>query len=147
VRWPESLELSASRLSLNVLIGGPLVAGLAAAFLWFGSPRSSNAIIDTWPIGPALDCTAEGERCNELIRVGLAGLDSRERGHAAIVSSELHREGTFVNLRGETILMTRSGSCCSVLVVTLSDGATHAIGVGYPGVSRTAIAIPWEQQP
>jgi hypothetical protein len=32
-------------------------------------------------------------------------------------------------------------------VLELDDGTMRAIGVGYPGVSRVAIAIPWEASP
>jgi hypothetical protein len=40
--------------------------------------------------------------------------------------------------------VTRTGGPFRVLVVVLADGTTHAIGVGYPGISQTAIAIEWE---
>ena len=43
--------------------------------------------------------------------------------------------------------MIRSGGCCHVLVVELADGSTRAIGVGYPGISQEAVAIPWEMVP
>ena len=86
--------------------------------------------------------------CQEEIRVALAGLDARDPGHAAVVSARLHREGAvFDPATGNQILMTRSGSCCQVLVVELADGTTSAIGVGYPGISQEAVAIPWEIPP
>jgi hypothetical protein len=32
-------------------------------------------------------------------------------------------------------------------VMDLADGSTRAIGVGFPGVSQEAMAIPWETVP
>jgi hypothetical protein len=106
----------------------------------------ADPVIDTWPVGEAIECA--DPRCMEEIRVALAGLDVRDPGHAAVVSARLHREGTvFDPGTGNQILMTRSGACCKVLVAELADGTTSAIGVGYPGISREAIAIPWEVLP
>ena len=106
-----------------------------------------DAVIDTWPIGEPYDCP-EGASCQELIRAGLAGLAVRDPGHAPVVTTQLHHEGTLPDPKtGSRILMTRSGACCKVLVVGLADGSTHAIGVGYPGISKEAVAIPWEMTP
>ncbi|HEY7523965.1 MAG TPA: hypothetical protein VH720_09990 [Candidatus Limnocylindrales bacterium] len=106
--------------------------------------QAADPIVDTWPIGEAYDCP-EGAACQDLIRVGLAGLDARDPGHPPAVATQLHHEGTFEQPKTrKRIVMTRSGRCCQVLVVRLADGSTHAIGVGYPGVSKEAVAIPWE---
>lgn len=101
-----------------------------------------DPVVDTWPIGPELTCD-EANRCAELTSVGLAGLDARDPGHPPVVSTSLHAEGALVDAQGRRILLTRSGGAPSVLVVVLGDGTTHAIGVGYPGISQTAIAFPW----
>ncbi len=119
-----------------VLLGG-LVAGSCAP--------AADPIIDTWPVGEAVDC-AETPSCDELTRVGLAGLNERDPGHAPVVAARLHTEGAFVDpTTGDTILVVRSGGCCQVLVVRLMDGSTRAIGVGFPGISDKAVAIPWEE--
>ena len=106
-----------------------------------------DPVVDTWPIGDPLDCVS-GANCDVLTRVALAGLDERDPGHAAVVAARLHNEGALVDAKtGNRVLMTRSGSCCSVLVVELADGSTHAIGVGFPGISHNPMAFPWEEMP
>ncbi len=101
-------------------------------------------MIDTWPVGEEQNC-ATLPTCAELTRVGLMGLALRDPGLAPVVNTHVHAEGTIVDpATGGQILMTRSGACCSVLVVDHADGTQSAIGVGFPGVSREAIAIPWE---
>jgi len=123
------------------------VLALAACLALTGC-SAGDRVVDTWPIGDPSDCPAPSPRCEELTRVGLAGFDSRDPGHLAIVSARLHAEGGFMNPKtGGTILMKRSGGCCQVLVVELADNSTHAIGVGYPGISDVAIAVPWEIPP
>lgn len=128
-----------------------LTAGcLAAATTGCGLVRpAADPVIDTWPVGVALTCEAFSEpgRCAELVRVGLEGFDGRDPGHAAVVSTELHSEGLALDRNGDRFMYTRSGSCCSVLVMTLADGSVHAIGVGYPGISPHAIAIDREVSP
>ena len=109
-----------------------------------GCGPTSSPVIDTWPIGEERSC-ASLPACEELTRVGLMGLAERDPGHPPIVNVRLHDEGAvFDPATGNQILMTRSGACCHVLVVDHADGTTSAIGVGFPGVSREAIAIPWE---
>ena len=109
------------------------------------APAAADPVIDTWPVGEAADC-AELRSCPDLIRVGLAGLDERDPGHAPVATARVHREGALVDpSTGQQILMIRSGGCCHVLVVQLTDGSTLAIGVGYPGISDEAVAIHWEE--
>ena len=124
-----------------------LLVGVAMAALSAGCgllvPSGADPVIDTWPVGPAYDCP-DAVRCEEQIAAGLAGLTTRNPGHAAVVDARLHVEGAYVDpVSGNRVLMTRSGGCCRVLVVELADGTTRAIGVGYPGISREAVAIPW----
>ena len=117
-----------------------LVAGLLAS----ACAQAGDPVLDTWPIGGPVHCADIG-RCAELVRVGLEGFDQRDPGHAKVVATELHLEGTLRDpSSGEWVLMTRSGGCCWVLVMHLDDATTRAIGVGYPGVSDEAVAIPWE---
>ena len=116
---------------------------LAAGLVVGACAPAPDPVIDTWPVGGPLDCPDAG-RCADLVRVGLQGLDQRDRGHARVIATELHWEGSFVHPSGGRILTTRSGGCCQVLVVHLADGSTRAIGVGYPGISDEAVAIPWE---
>ena len=115
----------------------PILALVAGLVLGACTP-AADPVIDTWPVGEPLEC-AEPKYCDELVRVGLEGLDMRDPRHAPVVAAGIHQEGT---IRG--ILTTRSGDCCHVLVVELADGSTRAIGVGYPGLGGTAVAIPWE---
>jgi hypothetical protein len=103
-------------------------------------PQAGDPVIDGWPVGAALPCTPE-QKCQELLAAASAGLDRRNPGHADVVEGTLHAEGRTVNASGETILITRSGSCCSVALFTLTDGTVRAIGVGYPGISTTPMAI------
>ncbi len=127
-----------------------LAAVLVAATAGCGLGRPApDPVIDTWPVGPALDCEdfSPPGGCAELVRVGLEGFDRRDPGHAAVVSSQLHSEGAALAPNGDRILYTRSGACCSVLVMTLDDGSIHAIGVGSPGISPNPVAIDREVTP
>ena len=65
-------------------------------------------------------------------------------GHAPVVSTSFHAEGALVDAQGRRVMLTRSGGPFGALIVVLGDGTTHAIGVGYPGISQTAMAFPWE---
>lgn len=123
-----------------ILLVVALVAGLVAG----GCAPAPDPVIDTWRVGGLLECP-DADRCAELVRVGLQGLDERDPGHAHVVATELHIEGALMDpSTGGRILMTRSGGCCQVLLMRLADGSTRAIGVGYPGISDEAVAIPWE---
>ena len=83
--------------------------------------------------------------CRELVLEALRGLAARDRGHAAVTSVAIHREGTVIDsATGKQILFARSGGCCYVLVADLEDGSRHAIGVGYPGIWTEPIAVEWE---
>jgi hypothetical protein len=108
-------------------------------------PGEEGSVVDHWPVGPARTCSGDqAERCEALVGVGRSGLDERNPGHPAIVSLELHQEGPMVDpSTGDKMLVTRSGGCCSVLVMRLQDGSTTAIGVGYPGISQVPMAFPW----
>lgn len=127
---------------------GPLCAVLAVTFAACGLARG-DPVVDTWPAGAAWACAEDAAtRCQALIAAGLRGLDDRDRGHPPVASATLHAEGAdYDRQTGAMILMQRSGGCCQVLVVRFADGSQAAIGVAFPGVSRTAIAIPWECLP
>lgn len=117
-----------------------LLFGLVAG----GCAPAADRIIDSWPVGEPVQC-ADARSCDELVNVGLAGLNARDPGHPPVVRARLHREGAISDpSTGQQILMIRSGGCCQVLVVQLTDGSTRAIGVGYPGISNVPVAIPWE---
>lgn len=119
------------------------VAALLVGLIAGACSPAADRVIDTWPIGEVIESRGDAS-CAELVTVGLAGLADRDPGHAAVVAAHLHREGSFVDPSGKTILLKRSGGCCQVLVVELTDGSTRAIGVGYPGISNKAMAIPSE---
>jgi hypothetical protein len=69
---------------------------------------------------------------------------THQGGPRGVVSTSLHAEGTLVDAQGRRVILARSGGGIRVLVLVLADGTTHAIGVGYPGISQTAMAFPWE---
>jgi hypothetical protein len=104
--------------------------------------RAGDPVVDGWPIGPQRDCERHDD-CHALLVLATAALDRRDPGHAAIVNVTLHNEGAIVDASGNTILMTRSGACCSVARFELADGTVRAIGVGYPGVSKEPIALDY----
>jgi hypothetical protein len=106
-----------------------------------GSLDVDPPVIDGWAVGDALDCSASPD-CGRLAMVALLELDRSEPDHAAAVAWSIHREGQYRDRRtGNRILPTRSGGAPDILVVTLADGRTVAIGVGYLGVSREPIAV------
>ena len=127
-------EVRLVRLALLALLPGALVACHA----------QRDPIIDSWPVGAAYECQDESgqTQCADMVRVGLAGLDTRDPGHAPVVATQLHREVAFTDdFSGEQKRVNRSGSC-SVLVVDLADGSTRAIGVCYVGRGEVPIAVP-----
>jgi hypothetical protein len=118
---------------------GSLAALLLAAEVVLAG-CGADPVIDTWPVGPATtDCGPND--CRVLLDVARVGFDKLHPGHAAIVGATLHEEGSIVNASGEQVLVTRSGTAW-VARFELADGSLHAIGVGYPGVSREPQAFP-----
>jgi hypothetical protein len=107
------------------------------------SAAGHDKVVDSWPIGPELQCLFGANNCDELTSVGLAGLDDRDPGHAPVASTSLHELGTLWDRRGHHVIIIWSGGPPDVLVVALTDGTTHAIGVGYQGISQTPDAVPW----
>jgi hypothetical protein len=105
-------------------------------------PAVADPVIDTWPVGPAFDWATRfpesPDAADEWVRVGLAGLDDRERDHPAVVATEWHEEGLFVDPETSHVAWRQySGGPHLVLVMTLADGSTRAIGVA------TGIGPPW----
>ncbi len=120
------------------------VSLFVAALLLLGGcdlVSSVDRVVDGWPIGSEVICAADDSQCGALMRTAIAGFDRRDPGHPQIARASLHSEGTLLDASGNHILTTRSGGCCDVAVFELADGSTRAIGVGYPGVSRTPMAI------
>jgi hypothetical protein len=149
--------------ALTLFVGGFIAAACAA-----GPTLQPDPVIDSWPIGSALECAgpvtdgtfvpmltpdaSESDadlnvqgNCTDMVLEALRGLDARDAGHAETSSVAIHREGTSIDPEtGNVIIWARSGACCSVLVAELVDGSRSAIGVGYPGISTEPIAIEWE---
>jgi hypothetical protein len=115
---------------------------LALAVLSCGLLRDEpDPVVDGWPVGDPVACETL-PACGELTRVAALGFDQRDPGHSPIARATLHHEGTTVDpATGDKVLHMRSGSCCWVMRFELVDGTVRAIGVGYPGVSREAIAV------
>jgi hypothetical protein len=99
-------------------------------------------VVDGWPIGDEKACAPDDGRCMALMPVAIDGFDAQNPGHPPIVRATLHVEGPLFDANGNHLLVTRSGSCCSVVLVELADGSIRAVGVGYPGVSQTPMAFP-----
>jgi len=98
-------------------------------------------VVDGWPIGDRVDCSARTD-CGTLADTAAIELGRAEPDHAQVVDWTLHEETYYVDPRtGDKILSTSSGACCSIWLATLADGRTVAVGVGYPGVSKEAIAF------
>ena len=123
-----------------MLLAVAVVAGLIVAAC---AGPATDPVIDTWPVGGGTsDCTTVG--CAEMIRVGLAGLDSRDPSHAEVVSSELHGLGTCLDpTTGDHIVIAFGGYPTNVLVVKEADGSAHAIGIGGSGIDPTPRVQPW----
>jgi hypothetical protein len=102
---------------------------------------ASDPVVDGWPIGPEGFCTTM--KCRALLDTAQIGFDRRDPEHPAVVRVVLHDEGMVVDEHGNRMLVMRSGSCCSVARFELADGSVRAIGVGYPGVSRTPVAVDY----
>ena len=103
-------------------------------------PPVRDPVVDGWPIGPEQACNAD-PRCPILLDTARIGLDRRDPGHPLVIRVSLHTEGVTLDANGKQILTKRSGGCCSVARFELADGSVRAIGVGYPGISETPMAI------
>jgi hypothetical protein len=126
------------------LVRATFVIGLLVAAGACASPET--AVIDTWRVGATLDCG--DARCRTALDAGLRGLTVRDRGQAPVESASLHAQATCRDpATGQEILSTRSGGPIWVLVATLADGSTHAIGVGYPGISQDPVVFDWDSGP
>ena len=105
-------------------------------------PASSDPVVDTWPVGPVI-CPGAGDvDCTGLLAEATDGLAKRNPRHAEVIQATLHSEGRIVE-GGVEVIVNRSGNCCYVARFELEDGTVRAIGVGYPGISTTPIAIDY----
>lgn len=120
-------------------------AAAAAALLAAAAVAScggSDRVVDTWPIGGIVAC--EGSYCDAEVRVGLAELDVRNPGHAAVTSTEMHVLGSCTDpTTGQRKVLNMGGFSPSVLLVRLADGSTRAIGVGGRGIDPGPYAFDW----
>jgi hypothetical protein len=116
---------------------GLVITAIAASAC---GPFAGDPVVDGWPIGSETNCSIE-DRCPELLTTAQVGFDRRSPGHPAVVAVTLHLEGRLAGSDSGEVLYTRSGSCCWVARFELADGTVRAIGVGYPGVSETAVVV------
>ncbi len=100
----------------------------------------SDPVVDGWPIGPEVACTAD-VRCPELIAIATAALDLRDRGHPAVVRAALHADGKTFDADGNRLLYTSSGRSYGVVRFDLADGSVRAIGLGAAGPDPTIRAF------
>lgn len=103
---------------------------------------TGDRTVDGWPIGRPFACD-DAAKCQALRTVAREGLDRYYAGHEEIVEFGLYSEGIRVDPEtGKRILVKRSIDCCEMALFRLADGTEHALGVGYPGISTTPMAIP-----
>lgn len=96
---------------------------------------STPSVIDGWPIGAPVGCSAQrSPSCEALIRAASAGFDYRDRGHAPVRGVTIHEEGTTKDALGNPIQHVRT-STIYVAVFALADGSARAIGVGNIGIN------------
>jgi hypothetical protein len=121
-----------------------LVAPIVAAVLVAGCAPTSDPIVDGWSIGEPTECLDTAERCEAEVRAALEALDARDPGHAQVTLWQRRLEGaSYDATTGDRVLQTRSGSCCTIVLIHLADGRSAAIGVAYPGISKVAVALRW----
>jgi hypothetical protein len=135
--WAGRSFLSVRRPNRRSLTASLLVAALLVACQGVGR---SDPVVDGWPIGPEVSCTAEA-RCAELIAIAVAALDLRDRGHAAVVRAVLHADGKTFDPKGNQLLYTSSGRSYGVVRFELADGSVRAIGLGGAGGDPTIRAF------
>lgn len=127
---------------LSLVVG--LVLLIVGAVLSLNPPVRSDPVVDGWSVGDVTGCPRGATTCDDVVEAGLQAFDERDPAHPAVARWEIHAEGIWRDpTTGDQILNTRSGSCCSVLVLQLVDGTTAAVGVGYPGISQVPIGAPW----
>jgi len=122
-----------------------LLVGLVGFVVAVGAAKrgpSAGPIIDGFPIGEPMGC---GVNCEELVGAARTALDSREPGHAEVISTAFFMEDMTnpVFYPDQAVLRNRSGTL-TVVVFSLADGSQHATGVCYCG---TVPAIPLETYP
>ena len=79
----------------------------------------------------------------DFLALARAGLDARDPGHPAVVTSTLHVEGATVDANGNRIIYGRSGALYAVVRFELADGSIRAIGVGAAGPDPTVRAFDY----
>lgn len=150
--WAVRIAVAAVTLLVALVVTAPrnpLPVTTAPGPLIVSPAPTADPLLDTWPVGTTYECKDADSPvagwCEGLLDAGLKGLDDREPGHPALVSTEFHMMGMKIDAKsGKVGYFINSGPCCSVLVITLVDGTRRAIGVGSPGGSGQIIAVPWE---
>ena len=118
------------------------VAPLVMILLAGCSFSSGDPVVDGWPVGPEIACSAD-PACPTLLATATIGFDRRNPGHPTVVNVTLHDEGATVDANGNLMITKRGGACCSVARFELTDGTVRAIGVGYPGISQTPMVVDY----
>jgi hypothetical protein len=102
----------------------------------------SDPVVDGWPIGREIPCSEES-RCMDFLATARAGLDVRDPGHLAVVTTTLHTEGATVDANGNRAIYARSGALYAVVRFELADGGIKAIGIGAAGPDPTVRAFDY----
>ena len=120
-------------------VGWLLAIAMAMVVAAGCAQRTSDPVVDGWPIGPEADCDTSTV-CDEWLAVARARLAVRDPGHAAVVESTLHTPGITVGPDGKVSVVTRSGGF-AVARFELADGTVEAIGVVTPGISEIPVTV------
>jgi hypothetical protein len=115
-----------------------LITVLAIAGL-FAACTNAAGPMDGWWLGERFDCS--NVSCARSFTVAAAALDRRHPGHAPIVESALRGQPKSEpdHQPGHP---NGCGGCGLVVVFTLSDGSTRAIGIGTSGAGDP-VAFDW----
>jgi hypothetical protein len=131
---------------LSVVAVGFAAIALVGACLSGHPVIAADTLIDGWSIGPEEACASDhvqSPNCGQRLSVAIRGLDRRNRHHASVVRIAMHDEGQYRDPSGQVGLVARTGNCCTVAVLELSDGSIRAIGVGTAGISRALKAFDY----
>jgi hypothetical protein len=98
--------------------------------------RPQEPSLDGWPLGAEGTCRFVGVDDDPRYDVALVASEALGVARKDVTEVRCYREGAYEN-RGEPYLVTRSGAI-RVVVLTLTDGSRHAVGLNCVGGCRPA---------
>lgn len=102
------------------------MVSLSALFVFGCSQSAGQPVIDGFPVGDAVACSATNQTCVDIVSMGRSVFDQRMPSHAAVTTTTVYYEGPTNPRTGEAI--SRNGEMY-IVVFTLADGSRHAAGV------------------